>query len=59
MSETEIIELAQQCGTTHKESLGVYQFFKDELVQFVRAVHRKQSSEPEHSKFYYDFDRNR
>ena len=29
-----IKELAQQCGATHKISLGVYQFYEQELMEF-------------------------
>ena len=33
-----IRELAEQAGSTHKQNLGVYQFFKDELEKFAELV---------------------
>lgn len=39
MSERiDIDSLARECGGTHKLSLGVYQFYKDELTAYTRAV---------------------
>jgi hypothetical protein len=38
MTLTEIINAAQRAGSTHKQSLGVYQFFEGELCAFVDAV---------------------
>lgn len=35
---TTIIDLAARSGATHKQNLGVYQFFTNELVDFVQAV---------------------
>lgn len=37
MSE-KIRELAEQSGSTHKQSLGVYQFYPDELEKFVELI---------------------
>lgn len=33
-----ILELAEQAGSTHKQSLGVYQFYTDELEKFARLI---------------------
>ncbi len=33
-----IRELAEQSGSTHKQSLGVYQFFAQELEAFALAI---------------------
>jgi hypothetical protein len=33
-----IIELAEQAGSTHKQSLGVYQFYTDELEKFAQLI---------------------
>ena len=38
MSEKDIVELALKNGSTHKPSLGVYQFFTFELIDFVKAI---------------------
>ena len=31
-------ELAEQAGATHKQRLGVYQFYADELEEFVALI---------------------
>ena len=36
-----IKELAEQAGSTHKQSLGVYQFFPDELQEFADSIVRE------------------
>lgn len=33
-----ILELAEQAGSTHKLSLGVYQFYEDELENFALTI---------------------
>ena len=33
-----IKELAEQAGSTHKQSLGVYQFYTDELEKFAELI---------------------
>ena len=30
--------LAEQAGSTHKQNLGVYQFYADELEKFVQLI---------------------
>lgn len=36
-----IRELAEQAGSTHKQSLGVYQFYTDELEKFAELIARE------------------
>jgi len=36
-----IRELARQAGSTHKQNLGVYQFYTDELEKFAELVVRE------------------
>ena len=33
-----IKELAEQAGSTHKQNLGVYQFYSDELEKFAELI---------------------
>jgi len=33
-----IRELAEQAGSTHKQNLGVYQFYADELEKFAELI---------------------
>jgi hypothetical protein len=33
-----VIELAEKAGGTHKRSLGVYQFYEYELLDFVKLI---------------------
>ena len=33
-----IRELAEQAGSTHKQNLGVYQFYTDELEKFAKLI---------------------
>lgn len=33
-----ILELAEQAGSTHKQNLGVYQFYEDELEKFALTI---------------------
>jgi len=33
-----IRELAEQAGSTHKQNLGVYQFYADELDKFAELI---------------------
>lgn len=34
-------ELAEQAGSTHKQNLGVYQFYTDELEKFAELIVRE------------------
>jgi hypothetical protein len=36
-----IFELAEQAGSTHKQNLGVYQFYTDELEKFAELIVRE------------------
>jgi hypothetical protein len=36
-----IKELAEQVGSTHKQNLGVYQFYTDELEKFAELIVRQ------------------
>ena len=36
-----IRELAEQAGSTHKQNLGVYQFYTDELEKFAELIVRE------------------
>ena len=36
-----IKELAEQAGSTHKQSLGVYQFYSHELEKFAELIIRE------------------
>ena len=36
-----IRELAEQTGSTHKQNLGVYQFYTDELEKFAELIVRE------------------
>jgi hypothetical protein len=36
-----IKELAEQAGSTHKQNLGVYQFYSDELEKFAELIVRE------------------
>jgi len=36
-----IRELAEQAGSTHKQNLGVYQFYTDELEKFAQLIVRE------------------
>ena len=36
-----IKELAEQAGSTHKQSLGVYQFYSEELEKFAELIVRE------------------
>ena len=33
-----ILQLAEHAGATHKQNLGVYQFYSEELEQFAEAI---------------------
>ena len=33
-----IRQLAEQAGSTHKQNLGVYQFYTDELEKFAKLI---------------------
>ena len=51
-----IKELAEQAGSTHKQNLGVYQFYTDELEKFAELIVREciQVSEPVLDEPYED-----
>jgi hypothetical protein len=36
-----IRQLAEQAGSTHKQNLGVYQFYADELEKFAQLIVRE------------------
>ena len=36
-----IKQLAEQAGSTHKQNLGVYQFYADELEKFAQLIVRE------------------
>ena len=36
-----IRQLAEQAGSTHKQNLGVYQFYTDELEKFAELIVRE------------------
>jgi hypothetical protein len=36
-----IKQLAEQAGSTHKQNLGVYQFYTDELEKFAELIIRE------------------
>jgi hypothetical protein len=36
-----IRQLAEQAGSTHKQNLGVYQFYTDELDEFAQLIVRE------------------
>jgi hypothetical protein len=38
LAQGRIKELAEQAGSTHKQSLGVYQFYTDELEKFAELI---------------------
>ena len=38
MMNERIKELAEQAGSTHKQNLGVYQFYTDELEKFAELI---------------------
>ena len=38
-----IRQLAEQAGSTHKQNLGVYQFYTDELEKFAELIIREYS----------------
>ena len=38
MMNERIKKLAEQAGSTHKQSLGVYQFYTDELEKFAELI---------------------
>ena len=40
-----IKELARQAGSTHKQNLGVYQFYTDELEKFAELIVRETINE--------------
>lgn len=42
ITEERIKKLAEQAGVTHKTSLGVYQFYEEELYEFAKLI----SNEP-------------
>lgn len=51
-----ILELAESAGSTHKQNLGVYQFYEKELEDFVENIVRELVSklEVDGSEFHYN-----
>lgn len=51
-----ICELAEQAGSTHKQNLGVYQFYEHEMDKFVELIVEELVSkmQVEGSEFYYN-----
>ena len=49
-----IKELAEQAGSTHKQNLGVYQFYSDELEKFAELIVRECVSIVENSRIEGD-----
>ena len=43
INKDKIIEIAEKTGATHKQFLGVYQFFVIELIQFVQEIQLENS----------------
>ena len=41
MMNERIKQLAEQAGSTHKQNLGVYQFYADELEKFAELIVRE------------------
>jgi hypothetical protein len=41
LANARIRELAEQAGSTHKQNLGVYQFYTDELEKFAELIVRE------------------
>ena len=59
LAQGRIKELAEQAGSTHKQSLGVYQFYTDELEKFAELIVREcmntiaESREARQTSYYY------
>jgi hypothetical protein len=51
-----IRELAEQAGSTHKQSLGVYQFYEHELKEFAKLLVEQTINEMTAQMFYYGID---
>jgi hypothetical protein len=49
-----IRELAEQAGSTHKQNLGVYQFYTDELEKFAELIVQECIDEIKHLRMNYD-----
>ena len=49
-----IRELAEQAGSTHKQNLGVYQFYTDELEKFAELIVRECVGVIESGRFLHD-----
>ena len=50
-----IKELAEQAGSTHKQNLGVYQFYTDELEKFAELIVRECSQiSKDYQRNYYE-----
>ena len=44
--DKKIKEIAEQSGSTHKQSLGVYQFYPNELEKFVELIIKDMTRQP-------------
>jgi len=51
---TRIREFAEQAGSTHKQNLGVYQFYSDELEKFAELIVKECISVVEGGRFLHD-----
>jgi hypothetical protein len=49
-----IRQLAEQTGSTHKQNLGVYQFYSDELEKFVELIVQECADIATMNQFQYD-----
>jgi len=47
-----IRQLAEQAGSTHKQNLGVYQFYTDELEKFAELIVRECAAEADKQTIY-------
>ncbi len=51
MTAKRLLDIASQCGATHKTNLGVYQFFESELVDFATKFLAEVEYQIEKNKF--------
>lgn len=52
-----IKKIAEQCGATHKQSLGVYQFYTHELEIFVEKIREELLAETAEEMMKYELDK--
>jgi hypothetical protein len=45
MNKELLLQIAESVGATHKQNLGVYQFFQDELHEFVEEIAKHTAKE--------------